>query len=97
MKRRRLSLVEEGGGERPAVTGAGVEIASGLRDFGHGLEAASLHGRVPMHDIFLEGAVEIQELVSDPEFRLIVLLGERAARHEPGMDEDAQLILVRGR
>ena len=48
-----------------------------------------------MHDIFLEGAVVIEEFVSDPELHLIVLLCERALRHQPSMDEDAQIILDR--
>ncbi len=53
-----------------------------------------MYGRMPMHDIFWEGALVIYELVSDPELRLVVLEIEGTARHKPRVDENAQIVLV---
>jgi len=82
MKRLGLGVVEEGRREGSTIASASVEIASVLANVGRSRVRGipTKRGRMPVHHIFGKCVLEVDELVTYPQFCIVGLIGERLIR-----------------
>src|SRR5260370_36369485 len=91
MNRPALALVEDRRRQRAARAGAGVDVAAVVADLGRVLVGIGQDGRrMAVHDVARQYYLKVQEILPDPQPRLIVLPVERNPRTDAGVDIMAQ-------